>query len=135
MTVASLPWVNVFVDDLDTLPAFYMDVFGFTEIDAMRNAVFRGVATGRSNIGFMAPEVYGILNLEAHAEHTGVRFLLNIDVSSTDAVDELTGVAVERGATLVKAPTMTSYGWYQAALLDPEGNVFRINTVVEGPTF
>jgi hypothetical protein len=28
---------------------------------------------------------------------------------------------------LVKAPYQTYYHWYQAVLLDPEQNVFRIN--------
>jgi hypothetical protein len=27
----------------------------------------------------------------------------------------------------VKPPYTTYYNWYQAVLLDPEGNVFRIN--------
>ena len=30
-------------------------------------------------------------------------------------------------ATVVKPPYVTYYNWYQAVLLDPEGNVFRIN--------
>ena len=36
-------------------------------------------------------------------------------------------VPVEAGATLIKAPYVTYYNWYQSVLLDPEGNVFRIN--------
>ena len=39
----------------------------------------------------------------------------------------LTDAAVKMGATLVKAPFTTYYGWYQSVLLDPEGNAFRIN--------
>ena len=31
------------------------------------------------------------------------------------------------GLPLVKPPYVTYYHWYQAVLLDPEGNVFRIN--------
>jgi hypothetical protein len=34
---------------------------------------------------------------------------------------------VAAGARLVKAPYRTYYNWYQAVLLDPEQNVFRIN--------
>ena len=135
MSLGSLSWVNVFVSNLDSLPEFYMSIFGFTEIDAMRNPVFRGVATGRTNIGFMAPAVYGVLNLGGYAESEGVRFLLNIDVDNIAEVDRLTDVAIKHGATLAKAPGLTTYGWYQSALLDPEGNVFRINKVVEGSVF
>ncbi len=36
-------------------------------------------------------------------------------------------IAVEAGATLIKPPYTTYYNWYQAVLMDPEGNVFRIN--------
>ncbi len=132
MADTTLSWVNVFARDLEALPAFYMDVFGFDEIDEMRNPVFRGLDTGRSALGFMAPEVYGILQLDGHEQDEGIKVLLNVDVASVAEVDRLTPVAVAHGATLVKAPAMTSYGWYQAALLDPEGNVFRINTVVDG---
>jgi predicted enzyme related to lactoylglutathione lyase len=135
MTLGSLTWVNVFVSDLETLPDFYMSIFGFTEIDAMRNPVFRGVATGRTNLGFMAPAVYGVLNLNDYVESEGVRFLLNIDVDDVAEVNRLTDVAIKQGATLAKAPGLTTYGWYQSALVDPEGNVFRINKVVEGPVF
>jgi predicted enzyme related to lactoylglutathione lyase len=134
MAETTLTWVNLFAKDLDALPEFYMDVFGFPEIPEMRNPVFRGLDTGRSALGFMAPDVYGILQLEGHEDDEGIKALLNVDVASVEDVDRLTPVAVERGATLVKAPAMTSYGWYQAALLDPEGNLFRINTVVDGFT-
>lgn len=127
-----MTWVNLFTKDLDALPEFYMDVFGFTEIPEMRNPVFRGLDTGRSALGFMAPDVYGILQLDGHEDDDGIKVLLNVDVGTVEDVDGLTPRAVERGATLVKAPAMTSYGWYQAALLDPEGNLFRINKVVDG---
>jgi predicted enzyme related to lactoylglutathione lyase len=129
---STLSWVNVFTRDLEALPAFYMDVFGYAEIPEVRNSVFRGLATGRSALGFMAPDVYRILCLDGHEHDVGIKLLLNFDVASVEEVDRLTPVAVARGATLVKAAAKTTYGWYQATLLDPEGNVFRINTVVDG---
>lgn len=133
--MATLSWTNVFTKDLESLPEFYLDVFGFAEIPEMRNPVFRGIATGRTNIGFMAPDVYGILQLDDWAETSGAAFLLNIEVDSTDEVDRLTDVAVARGATLRKPASTTSYGWYQSVLTDPEDNVVRINKVVTGPEF
>jgi len=132
MAASTLTWVNVFARDLDALPSFYMDVFGYSEITQVRNAVFRGLSTGRSALGFMATEVYRILQLDGHESDEGIKMLLNFDVASADEVDRLTPVAVARGAKLVKAAAMTTYGWYQSVLLDPEGNVFRINTVVSG---
>jgi predicted enzyme related to lactoylglutathione lyase len=135
MAAPTLSWSNLFVADLETLPAFYMGVFGFEEIPEMSNPYFRGLATGRTAIGFMSPAVYGVLQLDEFAGSDGVRSLLNFEVESTDEVDRLVGVAAEHGAKLVKDAAMTSYGWYQAVLLDPEGNVFRINKVVDGPSF
>jgi predicted enzyme related to lactoylglutathione lyase len=132
MSVTTLSWVNVFARDLDALPAFYVAVFGWAEIVEVRNTVFRGLATGRTALGFMSKEVYGILNLGGHEQDTGIKVLLNFDVPSAEDVDRLAPVAIAHGATLVKSAAMTSYGWYQATLLDPEGNVFRINTVVGG---
>jgi predicted enzyme related to lactoylglutathione lyase len=133
--MATLSWTNVFTKDLASLPDFYVDVFGFSEIPEMRNPVFRGIATGRTNIGFMAPEVYGILQLDDWAATAGAAFLLNIEVDSTDEVDRLTDVAIDHGATLRKPASTTSYGWYQSVLTDPEDNVVRINKVVTGPEF
>jgi predicted enzyme related to lactoylglutathione lyase len=96
----------------------------------MRNSVFRGVAAGKSNIGFMALDVYGILQLEGERRDDGSRFLLNFDVDDVEEVHTLTKLAVESGARLVKEAGETSYGWFQSVLLDPEGNVFRINKVL-----
>lgn len=130
MASATLSWTNVFTRDLEALPEFYMALFGFPEIPEMRNPVFRGLAAGGVNIGFMAFDVYGILQLEDDREEKGTRFLLNFDVESTEAVGSFTQRAEELGATLVKPASTTSYGWYQSVLRDPEGHVFRINTVL-----
>ena len=65
--------------------------------------------------------------MSEHADTRGVKFLLNIDVDSKDDVDRMVPVAIAAGASLVKEPYVTYYNWYQAVLLDPEGNVFRIN--------
>jgi predicted enzyme related to lactoylglutathione lyase len=135
MGAPTLSWTNLFVDDLDSLPTFYMDVFGFEEIPEMRNPVFRGISTGRTNIGFMSPAVYGVLELEDESATAGVSFLLNVEVESTDEVDRLTEAAVAAGATLRMPAFMTGYGWYLSVLLDPERNVLRIAKVVHGPSF
>ena len=123
----TLSYVNVFAHDIEALSGFYAALFGFEEIDAIRSPIFRGLDTGKSCIGFNALQAYELLGLEAFSGSEGCRFLLNIDVASSAEVDRLVPVAVQAGATLVKAPYQTYYGWYQAVLLDPERNVFRIN--------
>ncbi|WP_144107118.1 VOC family protein [Paraburkholderia sp. BCC1886] len=125
--MAHLSYVNVFARDVVALSGFYQHVFGFAEIEAIRSPIFRGLATGKSSLGFNALDAYALLHLEDHAETRGVKFLLNIDVDSQADVDRMVPLAVAAGATLVKPPYVTYYNWYQAVLLDPEGNVFRIN--------
>jgi len=125
--MAHLSYVNVFARDIVALSGFYQRVFGFPEIEAIRSPIFRGLDTGRSSLGFNALDAYELLHLSEHSDARGVKFLLNIDVDAKDEVDRMVPVAVEAGATLVKAPYLTYYNWYQAVLLDPEGNVFRIN--------
>jgi predicted enzyme related to lactoylglutathione lyase len=128
--LARLSYVNVFTRDLEALPAFYMSVFGFPEVEAIRSPIFRGVDAGGTCIGFNAGEAYGLLGLADEAETRGVAFLLNFDVASQAEVEALVPVAEAAGARVIKPPYRTYYDWYQAVLRDPEGNVFRINTVL-----
>lgn len=128
--MAALSYVNVFARDVVALSGFYQDVFGFAEIPEIRSPIFVGLRTGKSNLGFNAPEAYGLLELHDYADPAGVKFLLNIDVAGESEVDRLTPIAVRRGARLVKAPYRTYYDWYQSVLLDPEDYVFRINTLL-----
>ena len=125
--MAHLSYVNVFARDVVALSGFYMQVFGFTEIEAIRSPIFRGLDTGKSCLGFNAPEAYELLHLAEYADTRGVKFLLNIDVDSKADVDRMVPVALAAGATLIKPPYETYYHWSQAVLLDPEQNVFRIN--------
>ncbi|MEZ5670479.1 MAG: VOC family protein [Alphaproteobacteria bacterium] len=125
--MAHLSYVNVFAADIVALSQFYMDVFGFKEVEAIRSPIFRGIDAGKVCIGFNAHDAYDLLKLDAYRDTAGVKFLLNIDVDGTAAVDRITEAAVGRGATLIKAPYKTYYNWYQSVLLDPEGNVFRVN--------
>ena len=128
---ATLSYVNIFARDIVALSQFYMDVFGFTEIEKIRSPIFRGVDTGSSSLGFNAQDAYGLLKLDAFSDVSGVKFLLNIDVASMEEVDRMTPKAVSLGAQLIKPPYKTYYNWYQAVLLDPEQNVFRINHMLE----
>ncbi|MBB2898424.1 VOC family protein [Pseudomonas sp. AS2.8] len=123
----SLSYVNVFARDVVALSGFYQGVFDFPEIEAIRSPIFRGLDTGKTAIGFNAPEAYELLGLGEFADSRGCCFLLNLEVDSRAEVDRLVPVAEAAGARLVKAPYETYYHWYQAVLLDPEGNVFRIN--------
>ncbi|TLX57294.1 glyoxalase [Stutzerimonas nosocomialis] len=123
----TLSYVNVFARDIEALSGFYRELFGFRNIPEIASPIFRGLDTGKSCIGFNALEAYDLLHLEEYADTRGCKFLLNIDVEAQEEVDRLVPIARDLGATLIKAPYRTYYDWYQAVLLDPEKNVFRIN--------
>ena len=125
--MSKLSYVNVFARDIEALSGFYQRVFDFPEVEAIRSPIFVGLDAGTCCIGFNAPDAYELLNLAEYSDTAGCKFLLNIDVDSPAEVDRMVPIAVEAGATLIKPPYTTYYNWYQAVLMDPEGNVFRIN--------
>jgi predicted enzyme related to lactoylglutathione lyase len=125
--MAELEFVNIFARDIEKLASFYADVFGLEELVASRSPIFRGLKTKKANIGFNAYEAYALLNLQQWTDGAGIKAFTTFAVGGSEEVDRLTVVAVEKGATLLKAPFTTYYGWYQSVLLDPEGNAFRIN--------
>ncbi|TCM52769.1 hypothetical protein C8J36_108214 [Rhizobium sp. PP-F2F-G48] len=126
----NLSYVNIFTQNIVSLSGFYRDLFGFEEIPEIRSPIFVGLKTGQTCLGFNAQDAYDLLGLGELAGPTGVKFLLNIDVDQPEDVDRLVPVAVSMGAQLIKPPYKTYYNWYQAVLLDPEGNVFRINKML-----
>ena len=125
--MSKLSYVNVFARDIEALSGFYQRVFDFPEVEAIRSPIFVGLDAGTCCIGFNAPDAYELLHLAEYSDTAGCKFLLNIDVDSPAEVDRMVPIAVEAGAPLIKPPYTTYYNWYQAVLMDPEGNVFRIN--------
>jgi len=126
--MAVLGYVNIFARDVVAISDFYAGLFGLDEIRESRTPIFRGLKTKGANLGFNAAEAYALLNLEEFSGR-GIKSFLTFDVAGIAEVDRLTPIAVARGATLLKAPFTTYYGWYQSVLLDLEGNAFRINFV------
>lgn len=124
--MAALVYTNIFTADIDRLADFYGELFSLDEIVESRSPIFRGFTTGGSAIGFSGPGAYDLLGLSPQ-EGPGDRVLQTFDVADEDEVRTLTRRAGELGATLVKEPFKTYYGWYQSVLRDPDGNAFRIN--------
>ena len=129
--MATTDYVNIFAKDIKKLSRFYIEVFGFEEIEEMSYPLFRAVKTGKSNIGFNALDAYELLELTDYSETHGIKFLLNFRCKSKREVDEIVEKAQNLGATLIKKPYRTYYNWYQAVLLDPEGNCFRVNKILQ----
>lgn len=125
--MADLGYLNLFARDIQKMSSFYADLFELEEIRESRSPIFRGLRTGKANLGFNAHDAYTLLNLQNAAGGAGIKSFATFDVDEAVEVDRLTPIAVAKGAVLRKAPFTTYYGWYQSVLLDPEGNAFRIN--------
>lgn len=124
--MATLSYTNIFTDDIDRLADFYSELFSLDEIEESRSPIFRGFVAGGTSLGFSGPGAYPLLGLNAQTV-PGDRVLQTFDVESQDEVRALTEKALELGATSIKEPFATYYGWFQSVLRDPDGNAFRIN--------
>jgi predicted enzyme related to lactoylglutathione lyase len=127
VSMADLGYLNLFAHDIQKMASFYADLFQLEEIRESRSPIFRGLRTGKANLGFNAHDAYSLLNLQNFEGSSGTKSFATFNVDDAGEVDRLTPIAVANGAVLRKAPFMTYYGWYQSVLLDPEGNAFRIN--------
>ena len=128
--MANLNLVNIFAEDMVGLARFYQRVFGFPEIRKYRSPIFRLLDSGKAALGFNSPEAYELLELKRHSKTRGVKVFINFDARSKREVDAIAAKAAKHGGRIIKAPYTTYYNFYQAVLLDPEGNVFRINRVL-----
>ncbi|ALJ12329.1 VOC family protein [Sphingopyxis macrogoltabida] len=122
----ALTYTNIFTADIDRMAEFYGELFGFEENLVSRTPIFRAFFAGGTGLGFNAPDAYDLLGLTPQ-ETPGDRVFQTFDVESQDEVRALTDKARDLGATIVKEPFTTYYGWYQSVLRDPDGNALRIN--------
>lgn len=124
--MVTLAYTNIFTDDIDRLAEFYSALFGLEEIVESRSPIFRGFLTDGSSLGFSGSGAYDLLGLGPQVE-PGDRVLQTFDVEEEQQVHDLVEKAKALGATIVKEPFATYYGWFQSVLRDPDGNAFRIN--------
>ena len=124
--MAVLTYVTLICRSVDGLAGFYIALFGLEEITASRSERYREMLTGGSKLGFARDDAYAALNLPQRPSEAPVNTVLSFNVGEPAQVDALTRAAVSAGARLAKPAQVTPFGQYQSALLDPEGNVFRI---------
>ncbi len=124
--MAVLTYVTLICRSVDDIAEFYIALFGLEEITASRSQRYREVLTGGSKLGFARHDAYAVLDLPERPPQAPVNTLLSFDVGAPAQVDALTRAAAAAGARLAKPAAVTPFGQYQSALLDPEGNVFRI---------
>ncbi len=126
MTV-SISLASFISADFVALFEFYSNTFDLPEVVELRSDIFRGADASGVTIGFSAPIVYEMLNIQEWAEPKGTTQYLTFECDTDAAVAATTDRAVVNGARLLHDPYETYYGAYQSVLSDPDGNVFRIN--------
>ena len=106
---------------------FYSKTFDLPEVEDLRSDIFRGADASGVIIGFSAPVVYEMLNIQEWANPHGTTQYLTFECESDQHVADATERAIAHGARLLHDPYETYYGAFQSVLADPDGNVFRIN--------
>ncbi|MCW2766069.1 MAG: glyoxalase [Nocardioides sp.] len=124
----SLSFTSILARDFTALSAYYERVFGLAEVVGLTSPHFRGLWIGETVLGFSAPSAYQLLDLPVPStDDEAVRTFLTFEAAERDDVGSYVAAAVEAGGVLVQEPHETYYGAWQAVLLDPEGNAFRVN--------
>lgn len=126
-TGVRLSFVTLVCKDVDTVSDFYADLFGLDHVRYLEGEYFRALKLGDTILGFNTTAAYELLNLPDSDLDASPAAFWTFEVDYEQAVDELANAAVAAGATCRKEPFRTYYNAWQAVLLDPEGNVFRIN--------
>lgn len=122
-----MSFASLLAKDIVGLSGFYQRCFAWPEVMSLRSDLFRGLDTGNLILGFSDVSAAELLGIDDLLADQGVRSFLTVEVGSGLAVEEYTAAAEREGASVRKAPYRTYYGADQAVLVDPEGNVFRLN--------
>ena len=90
----------MFARDIWKMASFYANLFLLEEICESRSPIFRGLRTGKANLGFNAHDAYTLLKLQNSAGGSGVKAFASFNVDEATEVDRLTPIAIAKGAVL-----------------------------------
>ncbi len=119
----------IWVEDLELLRNFYMKYFslscGEKYVNTKRNFTSYFLSFGDDKTRL---ELMHIPNMDNPVSRGNLKGLAHfaISVGGKDIVDTLTERLHEDGYTIVSEPRTTGDGYYESAVLDPEGNYIEI---------
>lgn len=121
--------IAIWVDDIELIRDFYIKYFGVTSgekyINPKRNfsSYFLTFDEGETRI-----ELMHIPAMDSPASRGNLKGLahLAISVGGKQAVDTLTEKLRQDGYTIAGEPRTSGDGYYESAVLDPEGNYVEI---------
>lgn len=120
--------INVFCRDHLRIFEFYRVLLDAPEMTEHASPIYRGLQLPGVSLGFHDEKAYELLevnDLQPSKPSAGHYPTFNLD--STLAVDQKMNLAISLGAVVRKKPYLTYYNAYQVVLLDPEGNLLRLN--------
>ncbi|OHD54110.1 MAG: hypothetical protein A2Y33_10365 [Spirochaetes bacterium GWF1_51_8] len=94
-----------YINPLKRFQSYFLSFNGETALELMNSGMMEGTAGARPEYGY------------AH---------LAVSVGSNEIVDRMTGRLRADGYTIESAPRQTGDGYYEAVVLDPEGNRIEI---------
>lgn len=124
----NLEHIALYVEDLETIKAFYVQHFG-----AKANSQYHNPRTGLQTY-FLSFENGARLEImqrpgmspRAVGEHALGYTHLAFKLDSREKVDQLTKELQESGCPLLNGPRVTGDGYYESVLADPEGNLIEL---------
>ncbi len=124
----SLDHIALYVDDLETMKAFYVRHFGATA-----NTKYHNPRTGLQTyfLNFDGGARLEIMQRpgmspRASGEHALGYTHISFKLGSLEKVNELTRELQESGCPLLNGPRTTGDGYYESVLSDPEGNLIEL---------
>lgn len=134
LSVMRIHHFAIWCDDLEVMRAFYMNYFGCKSNTLYHNpnknytSYFLSFDGGDCQIELMnRPDIKdepGKRGFEKGIAH------FDIEVGDENKVDELTRQLRADGYTIASEPRKTGDGFYEAGILDPEGNCVEISATV-----
>ncbi len=120
--------IAIYTDQLETLRDFYVTYFG-----ASSNDLYENPQTGFASFFLSFDDGGALLELMrrphiiSKAEGRNIGYAhLSMSAGSTSAVDSLTERLQRDGYTVLNEPRFTGDGFYESAVLDPDGNEVEI---------
>ena len=122
--------IAIWAKDIEKLRAFYETYFHVKSSDRYINSVKRSSSYFLSFESGARLEIMQMDSVrESNAESTGSYFgyaHFAISVGTKEKVDQLTEALKENGCQVLDGPRKTGDGYYESAILDPEGNRLEI---------
>ena len=124
-------YFSLFCKNFEAQLAYYLALLSMPEAVTHRSAIYRCIQATNFEFGFHAAPAYALLGVADRApamlQTSPVTGYATFMLGSCAEVDASSLKAAALGGRIIKAPYPTYYGQWQAVLLDPENNMFRLS--------